>query len=104
MLSVCHEVYRKIFMPENTIALLPAFGYQKHDASSFKAFLWLKYMSVKNNIQIKHSRNGGEQRIDNYKMDGMMNLIQLMNFMDVFFTGVRNVLIIRHSTLLKMNL
>ena len=70
MPSVCHEVYRKIIMPENTIALLPAFGYQKHDASSFKAFLWLKYMSVKNNIQIKHSRNGGEQRIDNYKLDG----------------------------------
>ena len=33
MPSVCQEVYRKIFMPENTIALLPAFGYQKHDAS-----------------------------------------------------------------------
>ena len=70
MPSVCHEVYRKIFMPENTIALLPAFGYQKHEASSFKAFLWLKYMSVKNNIQIKHSRNGMEQRIDNFKLDG----------------------------------
>jgi hypothetical protein len=28
-------------------------------------------MSVKNNIQIKHSRNGGEQRIHNFKLDGL---------------------------------
>jgi hypothetical protein len=47
-----------------------AFGYQKHDAFSLIAFIWLKYMSVKNNIQIKHSSNGGGKRIDNYKLDG----------------------------------
>ena len=27
MPSVCHEVYRKLFMPVDSIALIPAFGF-----------------------------------------------------------------------------
>jgi hypothetical protein len=32
--------------------------------------LWLKYISVKNNIHILHARNGAEKKICNYKLDG----------------------------------
>ena len=64
------EVYRRLFMPEDSIAFIPAFGYQNPEASSFKAILWLKYVSIKNNIQILHSRNGYEKRIGQYKVDG----------------------------------
>jgi hypothetical protein len=70
MPSVCHEVYRRQFMPENSIALIPAFGYQNQEATSFKAILWLKYLSLSKNITILHARNGGEKRINNFKLDG----------------------------------
>ena len=52
MPSVCHEVYRRQFMPENSIALIPAFGYQNQEATSFKAILWLKNLSLSKNIII----------------------------------------------------
>ena len=70
MPSVCHEVYRRQFMPVDSIALIPAFGYQNQEATSYKAIIWLKYISITNNINILHSRNGGEKKIGNYKLDG----------------------------------
>jgi G:T-mismatch repair DNA endonuclease (very short patch repair protein) len=70
MPSVCHEVYRKLFMPVDSIALIPAFGYQNPEASSYKAIIWLKYISLTQNITILHSRNGGEKKILSFKLDG----------------------------------
>ena len=60
MPSVCHQVYRQQFNPIDSIALSPAFGYQSQETTSFKAVLWLKYISIKQNININHARNGGE--------------------------------------------
>ncbi len=59
MPSVCLKVYGKQFMPIDSIALIPAFGL--HEATSFKAILWLKYIAVENNIHILHARNGKEK-------------------------------------------
>ena len=70
MPSVCHEVYRKLFMPVDSIALIPAFGYRNPEASSYKAIIWLKYISLTQNITISHSRNGGEKKILSFKLDG----------------------------------
>ena len=70
MPSACHDVYRKLFMPENSIALIPDFGYQNQESTSVKAILWLKYISAKFKINIRHARNGGEKKIDNFKLDG----------------------------------
>ena len=70
MPSACHLVYRKNFMPSKSIGLIPDFGYQQVEASSFKALIWLKYISIQANIQIEHSRNGGEKRIGRIKLDG----------------------------------
>jgi hypothetical protein len=63
MPSVRHKVYRKQFMPIDSIALIPAFGW--HEATSFKAILWLKCISVKNNLHILHTKNGTEKKIGN---------------------------------------
>jgi hypothetical protein len=57
-------------MPTESIALIPAFGYQKVQATSHKALLWMKHLSITNNIYIEHSRNGKEKVIGNYKLDG----------------------------------
>jgi hypothetical protein len=68
MPSVCHEVYRRQFMPVDSIALIPIFGFQ--EKTSFKAIIWLKYISIRDNSQILHSSNGGEKRLRNFKLDG----------------------------------
>jgi hypothetical protein len=68
--SACHLVYRRNFMPKNSIALIPDFGYNKSDKCSYKALIWLKYVSISNNIFIHHAKNGKEKRIGNYKLDG----------------------------------
>ena len=56
-------------MLENSIALIPHFGYQNPEATSSKA-IWLKYMSIKTKLSIQHSRNGKEKKILQYKIDG----------------------------------
>jgi hypothetical protein len=68
--SACHLVYRRNFMPENSIALIPEFGYQKSDNNSHKALIWLKYISVSENVYIEHAKNGREKYIGKYKVDG----------------------------------
>ena len=104
MPSACHDVYRKLFMLENSIALIPDFGYQNHESTSVKAILWLKYISKKFNITIQHSRNGGEKRIENYKLDGWHEFHeQHMNFMGVYFLYVQNAIMKLHSMHVKMN-
>ena len=57
-------------MTEDSIALIPAMGYQNHETSSYKSYLWMKYLSESNNIFIKHARNGHEYKIEKYKVDG----------------------------------
>ena len=67
--SACHLVYRRNFMPENTIGLIPPMGYCT-ESTSHKAIIWLKYISFKNKIHIQHARNGGEKTINGLKIDG----------------------------------
>jgi hypothetical protein len=70
MPSACHLVYRKHFMPSQSIALIPEFGYQKIEPSSYKSYNWLKFISLRDNIYIQHARNGGEKLFDKFKVDG----------------------------------
>ena len=57
-------------MPSQSIALIPAFGYQNIQPSSYKAFILMKHVSIANNIYIEHARNGKEKKIEQYKLDG----------------------------------
>ena len=98
MPSACHDVYRKLFMPENSIALIPDFGYQNQESTSVKAILWLKYISAKFKINIRHARNGGEKKIDNFKLDGWHEETETAYFMDA-----QNVIMKRLLTHVKMN-
>ena len=67
--SACHYVFRRNFMHEKSIGLIPPLGYST-ESTSYKAIIWLKYVSFKNKIIIQHARNGGEKKIDSYKIDG----------------------------------
>ena len=58
--SVCHAIYRNEFLPENTIGIVNETPTDKYSIKSIK---WLKYISLNNNIDIRHACNGGEQSL-----------------------------------------
>ena len=69
--STCHYLYRRNFMKSNTISCLPASGYNPRTRCSKRCDIWLKYISEKENIYIKHIKNGGEKKIGQYWCDGI---------------------------------
>ena len=68
--SLCNLIFRQNFLKENTIAAIPSQGYNPAVKYSLLACQWLSYESHKNNICIRHARNGGEVRIGSYYVDG----------------------------------
>jgi hypothetical protein len=56
-------VYRKLHMPENSIAIIPPWGYKSARAYSNKGVVWLEYMAMKLSLRITHARNGGEAKV-----------------------------------------
>ena len=68
--SLCHFIFRNYLMKENEIALISGKGYNAHQITSRKAFLWLKYISETKKVHINHSRNGGEKKFGNFRTDG----------------------------------
>jgi hypothetical protein len=68
--SVCNLVFRRNFMKPKTIAIIPEYGLNMGMNHSHKQLLWLKYVSINNNINIQHCKNGGEHKIGKYYLDG----------------------------------
>ena len=68
--SACNLVFRKKFLKEETIAIIPPNGYRPLDKHSVLALKWLSFTSEQNNINIQHARNSGEKRVGNYRLDG----------------------------------
>lgn len=72
--SVCNMIYRKIFMPPNSIARIPKLGYNPLASASKKAIGWLKYNELIKKTKIKHALNGGEEiffyKDKKFKVDG----------------------------------
>ena len=69
--SACNRVFRSKFLKPDTIAIIPPQGYRPKDRHSLAAIRWLKWLSHRRGIEIKHARNYGEQRVGPYKVDGM---------------------------------
>ena len=67
--SYCHEVYRTNFLKKDTIAVFQPDRQLKTKQSNM-AVKWLSYKMEKEGIHIQHVRNGGENRIGKYSMDG----------------------------------
>ena len=67
--SYCHQVYRTNFLQEDTIAIF-SHARQLKTKQSAEAIKWLSYISEKEDIHIQHVRNGGENRVGNYSLDG----------------------------------
>ncbi|CAC5417764.1 unnamed protein product [Mytilus coruscus] len=45
-------------------------GYNPEEKHSIKALKWLRYVSKSKGIHIQHTRNGGEKKIGDYRVDG----------------------------------
>jgi hypothetical protein len=57
-------------LDNENIEIIPANGYTPEHRQFIKALKWLKYASERYQINILHSRNGGEKQIGPYKVDG----------------------------------
>ena len=87
--SLVNAIYRSVFMPENTIVLVDE---NQYDTYSIKSIKWMKYLSNKFNINIKHACNGGEIKImiqgKQYKVDGFCSETRsIYQFHGCFFHG-----------------
>ena len=67
--SYCQEVYRTNFLKKDTIAIFNNDRQWKIKQSNV-AVTWLSYISEKEDLYIKHVRNGGEKRVGPYSLDG----------------------------------
>ena len=67
--SYCQEVYRTNFLEKDTIAIFSNDRQWKIKQSNV-AVTWLSYISEKEDLYIKHVRNGGEKRVGLYSLDG----------------------------------
>lgn len=68
--SLCHLIFRKDHMMPKSIGIIPILGFNPEQRSSMIALQWLKWLSYKQNIEIKHSRNDGELKLGVYRVDG----------------------------------
>ena len=67
--SYCQEVYLTNFLKKDTIAVFNNHRQLKVKQSN-DAVTWLSYISEKEDLYIKHVRNGGEKRFQRYSLDG----------------------------------
>ena len=62
--SACSKVYRKFFMPENTIAVEPRFGWRHMHTHSHVSREWLMWKEHETGRRLQRATNGGEARIE----------------------------------------
>ena len=58
--SACMFAYRYKFLQPDSIGIVPHGGYRYNEIQSIKAIKWLKCVSVLENLNIQHARNGLE--------------------------------------------
>lgn len=69
--GACNRVFRQLFLKDDTIGIVPHGGYRRNERQSNLAMKWLKWVSHRDGIRIRHARNEGEQKIGNFKVDGI---------------------------------
>ena len=103
--STCMHIFRKRFLKEETIAIVPNGGYRTEEMQSAIAIKWLKWLSESEDLDIQHARNGHEVKILNYKVDGQLrNTKQIFEFNGCVFHGCPKCFINRKKRLPKSNL
>jgi len=101
--SACNKIYRKLFMKENTIGIIPYNGYNHNDKQSAIGLKWIKWIAETERIQIRHAKNGGEVHIGNYKVDGISGST-VFEFHGCYFHGCKKCFKKRNQTVAGSNL
>jgi hypothetical protein len=68
--GLCNTVFRKHFLRENTIGIVPHQGYSRIDRQSVVGAKYMQWIAHRDGIRVQHAYNGGEKQIGNYKVDG----------------------------------
>lgn len=68
--SACNFVFRKLFLEERSICIIPPQGYRPIDKQSVKAMQWIKYHAHHTKVEIQHVGYVGEKKVGPYKVDG----------------------------------
>jgi G:T-mismatch repair DNA endonuclease (very short patch repair protein) len=91
--SVCQAIFRNEYLLPDTIGVINEL---ETDNYSIKSIKWLKHKSLKQNINIKHACNGGEQRLvvnkdQKLKVDGFCaETNTIYQFHGCYFHGCPN--------------
>jgi hypothetical protein len=87
--SATNEVFRTMFLEPQQIAILPTHGYYGGNQSAI-ALCWMDHLSQLNNIHIQHAKNGGEVKVEGWRMDGVDENNVLYAFHGCFWHGCEN--------------
>lgn len=68
--SACNLVFRRNYLKENTIGLIPKKGYRLVDNQSSIALQWLSWEEEQRSVRIQHSGREREVTIEGMKVDG----------------------------------
>jgi len=71
--GACNRVYGTHYLKPDTIGIVPHGGFRCVNKQSTTAIKWLKWLSFKRKIHIRHAKNDihGELQIGPYKVDGV---------------------------------
>jgi hypothetical protein len=68
--GVAMSVYKRLFLKENLVAIVPDRGYERNDRASDRAIKYLEWIASKEKLDIQHAGNGREFVIGPFKVDG----------------------------------
>ncbi|XP_031330124.1 uncharacterized protein LOC116182909 [Photinus pyralis] len=69
--SACNKVFRRNFLKENTIGLIPKGGYRRADKQSRVAIQWLRWVEHSEHVTIQHAGKAREFKTpEGVKVDG----------------------------------
>ena len=97
--SACNFIYRKQFMIEKTIAVIPQNRYRFNDKQSVPAMAWLEWIEQERGIKLERSgainNNGqgrGERKFGRYKADGYFynegtKVHEIFEFLGCYYHG-----------------
>lgn len=59
--GIAIRIFRRLFLPYNSLAIVPEAGYEKVDRASDKAIKYFEWIAKKQKIKIQHGGNGREK-------------------------------------------
>ncbi|XP_055387941.1 uncharacterized protein LOC129616346 [Condylostylus longicornis] len=86
--SACNLAFRRNFLKEDTISLIPKHGYRNSDNQSKVAIQWLVWEEEKRNINIRHAAKQKESFVNSVKVDGFCSETnQVFEFYGCYYHG-----------------